>query len=159
MQKAATYSKSSVNTTSNSQCVLESVIEFHDGCLVTTTVAVIGSTKNGHYVAIMAPIVPLWSCAQEQQWVCGEREKRRFVNMNTTLTLKDNLGSILCELTSMTSWWALLTRVKPLLWLKFSDISYQVGERGSERGRKGGRERKYLSWTRIVPNNEHQFVH
>lgn len=34
-------------------------IDFHDGCLVATTVAVVGSTEYGNDIAIVAPIVSL----------------------------------------------------------------------------------------------------
>lgn len=42
-----------------SQGVFQSVVQFHDGCLVSTAVAVVWSTKDGHHILIMAPVVAL----------------------------------------------------------------------------------------------------
>lgn len=39
--------------------VFQSVVQFHDGCLVSTAVAVVWSTKDGHHILIMAPVVAL----------------------------------------------------------------------------------------------------
>lgn len=41
------------------QGVFQSVVQFHDGCLVSTAVAVVWSTKDGHHILIMAPVVAL----------------------------------------------------------------------------------------------------
>lgn len=41
------------------QRVFEGVIQFHDGCLVSTAVAVVRSTKDGHHVLVMTPVVAL----------------------------------------------------------------------------------------------------
>lgn len=41
------------------QRVFQSVIQFHDGCLVSTAVAVVWSTKDGHHVLVMAPVITL----------------------------------------------------------------------------------------------------
>lgn len=35
-------------------------IDFHNSSLVTTAVTVIWSTKDGHHVAIMAPVIALY---------------------------------------------------------------------------------------------------
>ncbi len=42
-----------------SQWILESIIQFHDGSLITAPVAVIWCTENRHYVAIVTPVVTL----------------------------------------------------------------------------------------------------
>lgn len=39
--------------------VLESIIQLHDGRLVATAVAIVGSTEDGHYVLVMTPVVAL----------------------------------------------------------------------------------------------------
>lgn len=41
------------------QGVFQSVVQFHNGCLVSTAVAVVWSTKDGHHILIMAPVVAL----------------------------------------------------------------------------------------------------
>lgn len=41
------------------QGVFQSVVQFHDGSLVSTAVAVVWSTKDGHHILIMAPVVAL----------------------------------------------------------------------------------------------------
>ena len=43
----------------NLQIVFESVVQLHDGCLVTTSVAIVRSTEYRHYVLIMTPVVSL----------------------------------------------------------------------------------------------------
>lgn len=41
------------------QGVFQGVVQFHDGCLVSTAVAVVWSTKDGHHILVMAPVVAL----------------------------------------------------------------------------------------------------
>ena len=43
----------------NSQGVLEAIVQLHEGSLVATAVAVVGSTEDGHHVLLMAPVVAL----------------------------------------------------------------------------------------------------
>ena len=56
------------NLPSHLQSILESIIQFHNGSLVTTAIAVVGCTKNGHHILFMAPVVALWGevpCSNE----------------------------------------------------------------------------------------------
>lgn len=39
--------------------VLESIIQFHNGCLVTAAVAVVRCAEDGHNIALMAPVIAL----------------------------------------------------------------------------------------------------
>lgn len=48
-----------LDTSGYLQRVFQSVVQFHDGCLVSTAVAVVWSTKDGHHILIMAPVVAL----------------------------------------------------------------------------------------------------
>lgn len=41
------------------QGVFQGVVQFHDGCLVSTAVAVVWSTEDGHHILVMAPVVAL----------------------------------------------------------------------------------------------------
>ncbi len=41
------------------QCVLESIVQLHNGRLVATAIAVVGGTEDGHHIAFMTPIVAL----------------------------------------------------------------------------------------------------
>lgn len=41
------------------QRVFQSIIQFHNGCLVSTAVAVVWSTKDGHHILVMAPVITL----------------------------------------------------------------------------------------------------
>lgn len=36
------------------------LIDFHNGSLITTTVAVIWSTEDSHHVTIMTPVITLY---------------------------------------------------------------------------------------------------
>ena len=41
------------------ECVLQVLINLHDRSLVSTTVAVVGCTEDGHHIPVLAPIVAL----------------------------------------------------------------------------------------------------
>ena len=41
------------------QGILESIVQFHDGGLVTAPVAVVRSTEDSHNVSIVAPVITL----------------------------------------------------------------------------------------------------
>ena len=51
--------------------ILEGIVEFHDGGLVATTVAVVRCTEDGHYVLIMTPVVTLQinKCNVENEFI------------------------------------------------------------------------------------------
>ena len=51
--------------------VLQVIIQFHDGCLIAASIAVVGSREDGHDLTIMAPVVAfhdqlMSSCNQRQ---------------------------------------------------------------------------------------------
>lgn len=79
------------------QCVVQTVIEFHNGSLVAASIAIVWCTKDGHNILVMRPIVSLES-------------------RSATSSTSDSS-------TSMTSWCARDTKVRPFLWLKFSEMS------------------------------------
>lgn len=41
------------------QGVFQCVIKFHDCCLVSTTITIVWCTEDGHYIAVVAPIISL----------------------------------------------------------------------------------------------------
>jgi hypothetical protein len=43
----------------NLQCIFEMLVDFHNGGLISTTIAVVGRTKYRHNVMILAPVVTL----------------------------------------------------------------------------------------------------
>jgi len=60
------------------ESILQMLINLHDSCLVTTSVAVIWSRENGDNISILRPIVPLHdqlmcSCNERQAVVVIER--------------------------------------------------------------------------------------
>lgn len=48
-----------MNSEYNLQGVFQCIIQFHNGCLISTTVAVVRSTKYCNNITIMAPVVTL----------------------------------------------------------------------------------------------------
>ena len=41
------------------QGILQGIIQFHDRCLIATTVTVVGGAEYCHNIAIMTPVVTL----------------------------------------------------------------------------------------------------
>jgi len=58
----------SFHSTFHLQRIFQSVVQFHDGCLVTTAVAVVWSTKDGHHVLVVAPVVSLETETVHLDW-------------------------------------------------------------------------------------------
>lgn len=75
----------------NLQRVLQGVIQFHDGCLVSTAVAVVWSTKDGHHVLVMAPVVTLNT---EEHTPMGELTVNWDHARTRWLTVRVNLFSL-----------------------------------------------------------------
>lgn len=122
------------------QRVVQPIIKLHDGGLVSAAVAVVRRAKYRHDIATVRPVVTLWrrgrsirgqerpaawstrcgahtevaAAAAEQYMACG-------ADIATGTTLLLLLAGVP---TSMTSWCARDTSVRPLLWLKASEMSW-----------------------------------
>ena len=133
LSKSGQYSKLNIKKFdpfhSYLQGILQGVIKLHNSCLVTTSITVIGCTEDRYHITIMTPVVPLlkreWKNVHGQKpgifwylWLSADYQ-RRSIRQNHLV----NISACQRELTSMTSWWALDTRVRPLAWLNVSDMS------------------------------------
>jgi len=56
------------------ESILQMLVNLHDGCLVTTSVAVVGGTEDGHHVPILAPVVAL-----HDQLMCSGHQRQAIV--------------------------------------------------------------------------------
>ncbi len=71
--------------------VLQVLVDLHDGRLVATAVAVVGSAEDGDYVLVVAPVVPV-----HHQLMCA-RHKRQ------TVVVVVLLGNVLSECVASTA--------------------------------------------------------
>lgn len=74
------------------ESVLQVLVNFHDGCLVAAPVAVIGRTKDGHHVLLVAPVVPF------HDKLVGTR------NEGQAVVVIELLGNVLAESISGATW-------------------------------------------------------
>lgn len=56
------------------QRIFQSVVQFHDGRLVSTAVAVVWSTEDGHHVLVMAPVVALQEQTCQLDWDTSDQQ-------------------------------------------------------------------------------------
>lgn len=67
-------------------------INLHDGSLITTSVTVIGGTKNRDNIPVLAPVVSL-----HDQLMCSRHEGK-------TVVVIERFGDVLPECIACTSW-------------------------------------------------------
>ena len=48
----------------NAQCVLQVLINLHNGCLIAASIAVVGGAEYGHHILVMRPAVSLQAGGQ-----------------------------------------------------------------------------------------------
>lgn len=100
------------------QGVFQCVVKFHDGCLVPAAITIVRCTEDRHHIAVVTPIVTL---DQKMTWILFTLNK---TCIRSASNLKNEwLADAHSRSTSITSWWALETNVRPFAWLKVSEMS------------------------------------
>jgi len=76
----------------NLQSILQMLVNLHNGCLVTTSVAIVWCTEYGYHISILAPIVSL-----HHQLMCTCYQCQ-------TIIMIESFRDILSECISCSSW-------------------------------------------------------